>query len=226
MTLFYGCSSLTSAIIPKGVTSIGDGAFEGCSHLTSAVIPEGVTSIGDYVFYGCSRLTSVVIPKSVTSIGSYTFYECGELTSVVIPEGVTSIGSYAFLSSGLTSVVIPDGVTSIGHRALYASNLATIYSANPIPPIWSIDFYPNFTDAQYEECIVYVPSETALEAYRTADVWKDFKNIRGYDFTGTGSVKADSDIQENAVIYDMGGRRLTEPGKGLNIINGKKVMVR
>ncbi|MGN1326111.1 MAG: leucine-rich repeat protein [Candidatus Spyradenecus sp.] len=38
-------------------------AFCGCSSLTSVVIPEGVTSIGNLAFYGCSRL------KEVTFLG-------------------------------------------------------------------------------------------------------------------------------------------------------------
>ena len=58
-------------VIPKGVTSIGNYAFEG-SGLKSVVIPASVTSIGDYAFYECNSMTSVSIPKSVTSIG-YTF---------------------------------------------------------------------------------------------------------------------------------------------------------
>ena len=112
---FNGCSSLTSVVIPDGVTSIGDWAFNGCSSLTSVVIPEGVTSINDGAFYDCASLASIVIPKGVTSIGTGAFSSCSSLTSIVIPEGVTSIGGGAFWDcSSLTSIVIPEGVTSIG----------------------------------------------------------------------------------------------------------------
>ena len=38
-----------------GVTSIGSRAYD-CSNLTSIIIPEGVTSIGDYAFNHCSSL--------------------------------------------------------------------------------------------------------------------------------------------------------------------------
>ena len=115
---FNGCSSLTSVVIPEGVTSIGDLAFNGCSSLTSVVIPEGVTSINDGAFYKCSSLTSIVIPEGVTYIGREAFRYCSSLTSVVIQEGVTSIGASAFSGcSSLASIVIPEGVTSINYRA-------------------------------------------------------------------------------------------------------------
>lgn len=43
--------------------------------------------------------------------------------------------------------------------------------------------------------------------------------------TGIETVIADDSDPDN-VIYDMQGRRLDAPKSGLNIINGKKVMIR
>ena len=118
--LYLNGELVTDLIIPEGITSIRDSAFENCSSLTSVTIPSSVTSIGSYAFSDCSSLTSVVIPEGVTSIEKLTFCACSSLTSVVIPEGVTSIGSYAFSScSSLTSVTIPSSVTSIGNDAFY-----------------------------------------------------------------------------------------------------------
>ena len=115
---FIGRCSLTSLVIPDGVTSIGDYAFSGCRSLSSVVIPDSVTSIGDWAFNGCKSLADIVIPSSVTSIGDYAFEGCSALTSIVIPNGVTSIGDCAFANcSSLTDIVIPDGVTGIGKFA-------------------------------------------------------------------------------------------------------------
>ena len=110
---FYLNNSLvTNLIIPDGVTSISDYAFNNCSNLTSVTIPNSVTSIGDYAFNNCSNLTSVTIPNGVTSIGDYTFNNCSNLTSVTIGNDVTYIGEYAFGGcSNLTRIIFKGTAT-------------------------------------------------------------------------------------------------------------------
>ena len=221
VTVFCGCSSLSAIDIPDGVTSIGDKAFIYCSSRSAIDIPDGVTSIGSSAFSDCYSLTSITIPSSVTSIRNSAFSDCISLTSVTLPDGVTSIEPDLFdYCSGLTSITIPAGVTSVGERAFYCCTaLATVYSFNPVPP----------TAGEYcfvllpEDATLYVP-EGSVEAYRNAEEWKKFKNIKEFDPAGISDVRA-SRNSKNA-RYDLSGRRLTAPVKGLNIVGGKKVMVK
>ena len=188
---FAYCKGLTSVIIPNSVTSIGQGAFGSCSGLTSVTIPNSVTSIGNSAFGSCSGLTSVTIPNSVTSIGDWAFSGCSGLTSITIPSSVTSIGYNAFYGcSGLTSAIIPSSVTSIESSAFSGcSSLTSILSLNNIPPTCSTY---SFDNVNMENCVLWVPKGCA-NAYKEADGWKDFQNIRELAF---GDVNIDFEVNQ------------------------------
>ncbi len=211
-----------SVAIPNSVTSIGASAFSGCSVLMNVNIPNSVTSIGAYAFMN-SGLSNVNIPNSVTKIDKCVLQSCDQLWSVTISNSVTSIGESAFNGcSKLTSVAIPNSVTSIDKYAFdYCSGLTELYSLNPTPP--TIDD-SNFTKEQYRKVHVYVP-QGSLSAYKSADTWKNFKNLQEFDPTGVETIKADMEKVDDT-YYDIQGRKLNAPKNGLNIINGKKVLIR
>ena len=120
-------SSIQTAVIQEGITSIGNYTFYGCSGLTSVSIPEGVASIGKSAFSGCVGLTGVYTDSlegwlriSFLNLGSNplfsnnaTLFISGDpVTDIIIPDGITKINAYAFHScTSLTSVSIPEGVT-------------------------------------------------------------------------------------------------------------------
>ncbi len=201
--VFSGCTGLTTMTIPNSVTTIGYSAFSVCSGLTSVTIPNSVTSIGDCAFCDCTGLTFVSIPNSVTAIGEYAFSNCSGLTSVTIPNSVTSIGDCAFSScSGLTSVTIGNSVTSIGKYAFSnCSRLTKLVSLAVEPPTCGIGA---FIYVDKTSCKLLVPEES-INKYKTADQWKEFLNILGYN--GVDDVSVDS---QNAVyeVYNLQGVRV------------------
>lgn len=76
--------------LPESVKTISAYAFYGCSGLTSIVLPSGVTTIGSYAFRS-SGLISIVIPSSVTTIGGYAFSRCSDLKELIIQDGETPL---------------------------------------------------------------------------------------------------------------------------------------
>lgn len=222
------------------MTSIGKYAFSGTS-LTSLTIPNSVTNIEERAFYCCDNLKSLIIDDgeetltlsynnrvfSYSDVGEGLFSSC-PLEYVYLGRHLyfeydRRYGYYPFYHcrKSITEIDFGKYIASIPWYTKDFSELETITLYNPTPPNVSSDY---FTNAQYMNMNVYVP-KGSLEAYQKADVWKNFWGLQEKDLTGIETVVADNCNTDN-VIYDMQGRRLDAPKAGLNIINGKKVMIR
>ena len=175
---FKNCSNLAKGDLPK-VTVIRGSAFEGTG-LKEITLP-ATERIEDYAFSNCSNLTKVDLPK-VTTIGesafdgtgleeiilpatkeiaNNAFKNCSNLTKVDLPK-VTTIGSSAFEGTRLEEITLPAMITSIGNYAFNGIEYVTINTTK----------VPRLSGFFSENTIVLVPEE-ALNAYKTADVWKD-----------------------------------------------------
>jgi len=92
---FYGCTSITSVILPSFVNSIGEEAFYGCTSLTSVNIPANATRIGRAAFCE-TNIEEAIIPDGITTIEEKVFYNCDNLKSLTIGRSVTSVKNSAF----------------------------------------------------------------------------------------------------------------------------------
>ena len=223
---FQYCSGLTSVIIPESVTTIENETFSFCSGLTSVTIPSSVMRIKNSAFFGCSALTSLTIPSNIKIIEYYAFARCSALTSVIIPSNVTCLEDGAFAGcSGLTTIVIPSNVTSIGEAAFQRCNgltSVTCYASEP----------PALEGSAWWTCAeptpkLYVPA-SSVEAYKALPGWAEFfSEILPIGDGATGLSELDNQTiveSSECQIYNLSGQRITKMQKGVNIINGKKIL--
>jgi len=207
--------SLKSVTIPNTVTSLGMAVFGYCTALTSIIIPGSVTSIGVEISGGCSVLTSIVVEKGNriydsrdncnAIIETATNKLVAGCQNTTIPNEVTSIEDYAFEGCvGLTAIVIPEGVTDIGKSAFSGcTGLKSIICKALTPPACG----NNYAFRNVPESIpLYVPANS-LDAYKEAEIWKDFTNrqvIPDNPISDLEPVETEPN-KETAITFTVGG---------------------
>ena len=244
----YPCyATRTSYSVPEGVREIGNYAFCKAEYLKDIDIPEGVISIGDKAFWGaknvCFKNTFSLsnpialdwLPYSLEHIGDSAFVYTGH-GIVILPPNVKNIGLDAFehWHNGHSSWIVD--IEDLEDDIMYC--------ASPTPPVcmpnedglgpfcWT--FRPEFKEEygylmDYRHTRLYVPVGSK-PAYENAFGW-------GYDyFEEIIEVEDVMAAAEEAVVtnireqkmkdryvwevsrYDLQGKRLQKPTKGVNII--------
>lgn len=215
------CSSIVSGGSAFWVTTDGlryfstDNSFPSYAFthnkLSSISLPANSSVIGSNALSYCPALTTVVLPGGLTVIGDSAFESLPE-TVVDIPETVNSIGSLAFSSAKMNKLILR-GEPKIGSQAFrICTSLKTILCCSSIPPQASDDAFRWVTKDNVE---LVVP-KGALEAYRTAPVWKDFNHIREMtEADGIAPVRFGE--KNKPLIYDLSGRRALKSVNGMTI---------
>ena len=122
-------SDIKKVVIEKGVTTIGNKAFDDCMYLNSVSIPNSVVEIGEDAFNSCTELENITIPDSVVKIGKRAFSSCDGLVSIKLPDNLVSLEDELFSwCSDLESVTISKSVKSIGKEVF--RNTSSLESIN------------------------------------------------------------------------------------------------
>ena len=184
------------------------------------------------LMYGCRNS---VIVDGIEVIGASAFENCTALNEINIPNSVKMIDDRAFANSaiGLTRIIIGTGLETIDTEAFVdcgAGTLAAITCKAQNPPVCiSSVFEDNFTAGLNTTCKLNV-RYSALEQYKTADVWKEFADIEAFDaptavdevtINKIWSDKGTIYSTDEFVIYDVLGRDVTENNgklKGIYIV--------
>lgn len=123
--------------LPKSITTIAGGAFMGCGGLTSVVLPKKLTHIGDLAFWGSS------VNHPVYSATEFIYMPTSFNGAYTLPEGIVRIAQNAFLGcSGLEEVTLPNSVRTIDHHAfMHCSKLITLHLPSELDLIGDSAFF-------------------------------------------------------------------------------------
>ena len=103
--------------IPKGVTTIGNFAFQYCTNLVSVSMPNTLQKIGTYSFQGCPKLIGVTIPNSVKVLPPSAFDGC----DVLWTDWYRALALLAINGGGSSG---GEGVEPVDPRYALSANLA------------------------------------------------------------------------------------------------------
>ena len=247
---FEGCSTLATVNIPASVTRIGGTAFSGCNNLTSITLNSH--PFIDYdVFPSGATVTMNLTTNPAAGAYWTTFYD---LNYSFQADANTQVFKVELSGVELTMHEVEDRIVNAGIAVVLKSK-----DANPVmtrtDPSESTDEYDlkgvSDPDGQTFYGSTYVLNYTAangvgfyeLESGVTIDYGKAYlfysgtlaREFFGFDeATGIESVSLNDD--ENVEVYDLQGRRVSQPAKGLYIVrsaegrlqgkNGKKVIIK
>lgn len=129
--------------IPTYIEHIGNCAFS-MTDIEDIVIPDGVLSIGNDAFDGCKLLKSIVFPNTLVSIGKSAFTYCELLTTLDLPVSVTSIDESVFSGAEFhksnLQYVNGGSFTTIPQYAFYNTSLQEYYISKQIKKIEKVAF--------------------------------------------------------------------------------------
>ncbi|MBQ7876095.1 MAG: leucine-rich repeat protein [Clostridia bacterium] len=91
-------------------------------NIKEIIVDKGITKIGNIAFQECVEVENVELPKGLKEIGSGAFFFCKKLASIELPVTLEVIGPSAFSKTALESIYIPRNVNSIGMRAFEECN--------------------------------------------------------------------------------------------------------
>ena len=227
--MFQLCSNLTSLDVSnfntENVTDM-DLMFSGCSGLTSLDVSnfntKKVTNMRG-VFNECSNLTSLDISnfdtQSVTNMKGM-FFQCYSLTSLDVSNfdtrNVTDMFGMFFNCNILTSLDLSNfdtqNVADMRYMFTSCVNLATIYASDKFVTTACSEDGEMFSDCKkLVGAVPYDENKVGKEMANYTTGYFTYKAASGIDAVSTTDNIA-------AEYYDVNGRRLNAPQKGINIV--------
>ena len=247
---FLECTSLEEVILHEPLQQIYMYAFCGCKNLKFVSIPRTTWNIGRGAFSECPNLSDVndlaSVPQDIFDLGVFAQSGPDGPVNVHVYEGLydiysTTVGWYDIPASKYTSdiniiadlPVVPIQNITFEEDRIYcqvgeqktASISLTPENTVRTELIWSSSEESIlFVDMYSGEFIGISEGEVMLTVTVNddRDVSASVRVIVGED----NAVESISANGKQAIIYDLYGRRLNNLQPGINIVDGKKILVK
>lgn len=176
-SVFYGCESLTTVVIPNSVTLIGNNLFES-SGVTNVTMPiRNLTYPSIFLGYQSTAELTLSLTLADTSIPVNAFANFNgtgtrpRLISVSLPSGLLTISSGAFLNcSYLQGISIPSSVTTIGSSAFEGCSVLGSIDLSALTGLSTV------SASVFKDCVMLSTVELPSSATRIND--SAFENCR------------------------------------------------
>ncbi len=247
---FQGCTSLTTVTLPASVTTIV-GSFIGCTNLTTVTLNSNPAIVGTAFPSGATVTMNLTAHEGEAGEYWMTFYNNSQ--NFQVPTTGTQIFKAALSGTELnmTELTVDQIVTK--NNAVILKSTASPIVMTLTSTASSNDFSGNdlsgvsaaagMTAADPSTTYVLNTGPQGVGFYRlqsgsTLGVGKAYlvysgggAGTRGYfslnendGTTGISEIEKMRNV-ENEKFYDLQGRRVMNPTKGLYIVNGKKVFI-
>lgn len=193
--LIVGCYN---TVIPNGIKSIANYAFDEAGSLKDVIIPPTVTSIGDNAFRG-TNITGLYLPPSITSIGNSAFAWNSDIKEIVAcmttPPTITKT-TFSSYTSDKTKLIVPPDTKAKYQAAEYWKNFQTIEEGTRGGQCGDKAFWTMLngavnitgTGAMYD----FTSTETAEKQWGTAtalNIGEGITKIGNYNFFNCRNIK-------------------------------------
>lgn len=136
--------TIDGMVIENGVLK----RYEG--NASEIVVPEGVVSIGEHAFEYKDFIKHITLPESVTEIQSYGFFKCNNMVKVEIKGDINSIDMNAFSGCEKLATIDLSGVKQIGYNSFHGCKSLKEIELNALE---SIDMLA-FSDSGMERAVL------------------------------------------------------------------------
>lgn len=195
----FASSGITTATLPQGISTLGDGAFAFTDSLQQAALP-AVTTVPAFAFAGSSLAGNVALAEGTENMGDYAFYNNDKVSVFTVPASMVYMGNWAMAGmTGLDTInAVPTVVPELGD-SVWAGVLQSAVMLN-------------------------TANNDIADLYAAAEQWKEFHILRDYLM---GDVNRDGviDIADvSAIIAHMFGDELPVFDEVAADVNGDNII--